>query len=167
MRSKQSILASVPFLSLGVLMGCTVLPCVVFSNPTASTLAVDLQFSREASDEECTEPRLSLMPSSHAKRRWRPKDRSSFPPDGVKFDIATCTLTASILAARALEVEISDYFEWSQESNEAQESNEELLNLTRVSLSGELGSVEVSGPLISRYFEPRGVAYYVWEYGRG
>ena len=144
-----------------VLTGCTYLPHAVFSNWTAGPARLEIRFSPLGDTEECPEPKLLLMPASHAKRQWRNQETRTAPRQSYKFDSVECTLVASIPPRTALDIKISRYFGWTSEPGH------EFDCLKQISLSGEYGSIEVSGRAAFGQFETAGIGNYVWEYGRG
>ena len=139
---------------------CTYFPYVVFSNLTASPLRVELEFTNPSASAKCPAPRLSFMPSAHAKRRWRPQAIRAADPGAAEFDAAACRLSATIPPETALQVQIAEYYGWTGEDEQ------DLLALVTVSLEGAKGSITVSGPMVVQQFDARGLAYFVWEYGR-
>jgi hypothetical protein len=139
--------------------GCTYSPHIVFSNPTSSQLEVKLALSKP-NVIACSKPDLAFLPSDQAWRRWRTRDIRDVDPGFVSFFPEDCQLVVSVPPKTALDIKFSEYFGWGETREE------DLVAIASVTLSGELGSVSVSGRLALQEFTSSGIGSYVWEYGR-
>jgi hypothetical protein len=103
---------------------------------------------------------MAFMPSNQAWRRWRAQEIRDVDPGSASFFPEKCTLVVSVPPETALDLEVDDYFGY------AGVPAEDLAAIASVTLSGELGSISVSGRLAVEHFSSNGIGSYVWEYGR-